>query len=528
VRHGRPLDEKEGELAARDARLMADTPRLMEVGRSILESARRTADKAPMIAAMRPQRRASDSPGLAERLLEAATIRAACEAVADHLAEWEGFMPSVYLEQGDRLRCQAVRGYWQIFDGMPATAGVIGHTFRTGETSFVPDVSRSGPYLEAVPGVRSEICVPLRAAGRVVGVLNLESQRPLHLEALEEMKAGARLLGERLTALGGVPEVSGPRRLARHAADLASLVDEAELERVTVDAARDVAGMDSAMIATDRGAGLLTVRHTAGPFAEAFRALEPAALAEMATWVAAGASCYTIGDPVGVGFMAHDPLRQAGAGAVVVLPLSGRGRSFGILVLADASLVTPRTDEVELLELLAAQTASCLQTAAALAELRDRASRDPLTGLGHHATFHAALAAARSRVPERRSPVVLMLDIDGFKAINDSRGHAAGDEMLREMTVALSGALRGQDHLFRLGGDEFAALIEVEEAEAALEVGNRLSQAARHEAGATVSIGVAVPGPEESDAALLARADRALYAVKREGGDGERLAEPPA
>jgi len=475
---------------------------------------------------MLPQRRSSDSPGLGDRLREAATIRGACEAVVEHLAEWDDLMPSVFLEQGDRLRCQAVRGYWQIFDGMPASAGVVGHTFRSGEPSFVPDVSASEHYLEAVPGVRSEICVPLRAAGRVVGALNVESQRPLHLEVLEEMKACTRLLGERLTDFGGVPTLTGARRLARHAADLASLVEETELERVTVDAARDVAGMDSAMIATDRAAGVLTVRHAAGPFGEAFRALEPPALAQMATWVAAGGSCYTIGDPVGAGFMAHDPLRQAGAGAVVVLPLSGRGRSFGILVLADRSLVTPRTDEVELLELLAAQTASCLQTAAALAELRDRASRDPLTGLGHHATFHAALAAARSRVPGGRGPIVVMLDIDGFKAVNDSRGHAAGDQMLREMSVALSGALRSEDHLFRIGGDEFAALVDVETSERALEVGARLTQAASREARATISIGIAVPGPDESDAAVLARADRALYAVKRAGGDGERLAEP--
>src|SRR3954469_17786269 len=81
------------------------------------------------------------SAGRLERELAAATtVREAAEAVVEHLAR-RGLMPSVYLEEGGRLRCQAVRGYWQIYDGVPATAGVIGRTFRTGETCVIEDVA---------------------------------------------------------------------------------------------------------------------------------------------------------------------------------------------------------------------------------------------------------------------------------------------------------------------------------------------------------------------------------------------------
>jgi diguanylate cyclase (GGDEF)-like protein len=96
--------------------------------------------------------------------------------------------------------------------------------------------------------------------------------------------------------------------------------------------------------------------------------------------------------------------------------------------------------------------------------------------------------------------------------------------MLREVAGALCRALRPQDRLFRIGGDEFAALVDVRDAARAVEVGQRLNAAARREAGTTVSVGIAVPRPGESDTALLARADRALYAVKRAGGDAEQLA----
>ena len=69
---------------------------------------------------------------LESELAAATSAPEASEVVVEHLAR-KGLMPSVYLEDGGRLRCQAVRGYWQIYDGMPATAGVIGRTFRTGE-----------------------------------------------------------------------------------------------------------------------------------------------------------------------------------------------------------------------------------------------------------------------------------------------------------------------------------------------------------------------------------------------------------
>ena len=71
--------------------------------------------------------------------------------------------------------------------------------------------------------------------------------------------------------------------------------------------------------------------------------------------------------------------------------------------------------------------------AAAVLELRERAARDPLTGLGHHATFHDTLPASAGRRRQGRAAAVLIADVDGFKDINDTRGHAAGDDVLRAM-----------------------------------------------------------------------------------------------
>jgi diguanylate cyclase (GGDEF)-like protein len=197
----------------------------------------------------------------------------------------------------------------------------------------------------------------------------------------------------------------------------------------------------------------------------------------------------------------------------------------GLLLLADRQARRPPTELVELLELLAAQTAAALRTAAALSELRTRATTDPLTGLGHHGTFHDALAAARSA----GEPLALLLaDVDGFKTINDTRGHQAGDRVLRATAAALSGAMRRGDAVFRIGGDEFAALVRAADAHEAFAAGARLRAAAAVVPDVTVSVGVALPAPDEPDATLIARADAALYRVKGAGRDGVALAPAPA
>ena len=444
--------------------------------------------------------------------------------VADHLAEDERLLPSVYLEQAGRLRCHAQRGYWQVFDGMPPWAGVIGRTFSTGEPTVVVDVAAAPDYLEAIPGVRGEVCVPVRAAGRTAGVINVESRQPLAERVLEEAKACARLLGQRLDALGGHSTVSPAQRLARHAAKLAAMVQAEEIEAAVVAAARDVSGMDSAMVATTGPAGAPVPGRTAGPLGAVLRGMDSAGLGRMYSWVRAGTSCYTVGSAEGAGFADADFLREAGAGTLVLLPLPGVGEHLGMLAMASRATVVIDTEMVELLELLAAQAGSSLQTAAAVAELRERAARDPLTGLGHHASFHDALQRARADLGSTEAAAVLLIDVDGFKSINDTHGHAAGDQVLRDMARVLSAALRDGDELFRIGGDEFAALARVTSAGEALELGRRLSAAASRDGGTTISVGVALPVDGEPEAGLLARADAALYSVKRGGRNAVELA----
>jgi diguanylate cyclase (GGDEF)-like protein len=469
--------------------------------------------------------RVSSSGGRLERALASApSVRDASAVVVEHLAR-TGLMPSVYLEQGGRLRCQASRGYWQVYDGMPSSAGVIGRTFRTGTVTVVNDIADHAEWVESVPSVVAEVCAPLKVGERTVGVINADSPTRPDDGVRWEVERCADLLSRRIEQLGG-PEtcVLPAQRLARAVARMSVLEDPEDIVRETVRSALELAGFESAMVALADGHGSLYVHHAEGPFAVVFSDLAVAELDAIANWVTLGTSSYTVAETSGRGFAGHETLRGAGAASLAVLPLTVAGHRLGILVLADRLPHRLATDHVELLELLAVQAAGGLRMAAAVLELRERAARDPLTGLGHHATFHDALPKVRGATPEHRHTAVLIADVDGFKAINDTRGHAAGDDVLRAMAGLLRAAAPSGGRAFRIGGDEFALVFECDGAADAEQIGWQLRSDARDRLGSTLSVGLALATGDETDEALVARADEALYEVKRLGRDGVKLA----
>jgi diguanylate cyclase (GGDEF)-like protein len=153
------------------------------------------------------------------------------------------------------------------------------------------------------------------------------------------------------------------------------------------------------------------------------------------------------------------------------------------------------------------------------------AALDALTGIANRGTFDRAVRQAQARPHD---PVtVLLIDTDKFKQINDTAGHAAGDDALRAIAAALGAQLREEDLLARLGGDEFAALLPDAAPGEARRIAAAMVEAVRQipDCPATVSIGVAAGVAADLPAAVR-RADQAMYRVKRRGGDGvEECAE---
>ena len=450
---------------------------------------------------------------LEEALAAARGVQDACRRTVDVLAAHGYPMPSVYLERGGRLRCFATRGYWQILDGLPPASGVLGRTFTTGGPIELGDVDRVPDYLAVAPRVRAEACVPIPMVGAVVGVLNVESADALPAGTAAVLTRVAAVLGRRIGQLGGPPGESPAQRLVRHTAAITSRTTEAEVLASALEAAMDLAGFASAA-ALVRGGESLAVARTGGRLAEPLAGLDVAALGLLTDRVLLGISSYTSGPPA-EGTEGYDELARLGAASVIGVPMTLGGDVFGLLLLVDERNLRPATSTVELLELLGTQTAVCVRAARIVGTLRDRATLDPLTGLGHHATFTHAL---HERVHPHRT-AVYAIDVDHFKTVNDTLGHQAGDRLLVTIADALAADLREGDTLYRIGGDEFAALVEVRDAADARGIGDRLVATARR-LGHSVSVGVAIARPGETGEAVLGRADRSLYRVKRTGRDG--------
>ncbi len=166
--------------------------------------------------------------------------------------------------------------------------------------------------------------------------------------------------------------------------------------------------------------------------------------------------------------------------------------------------------------------------------MSQRAFTDPLTNLASRSLFrsrldHANELAARSGL----TPAVLFIDIDDFKTVNDSLGHAAGDDLLTEVGQRIRRALRSGDTAARMGGDEFAILVESATVEEATQLADRVLRLLRdpfaiggHTLPIRISIGVAVATSTSAPGDLLRDADTAMYVAKAAGKDRHATFEP--
>ncbi|MBA2592877.1 MAG: EAL domain-containing protein [Pseudomonadota bacterium] len=156
-----------------------------------------------------------------------------------------------------------------------------------------------------------------------------------------------------------------------------------------------------------------------------------------------------------------------------------------------------------------------------------------MTGLPNRALLLDRLTQTLARAEREQQPsAVLFLDLDRFKAINDSLGHAVGDELLRQAAERLRTAIRKEDTVARIGGDEFVILMaEIGDAENAAGIASKVLAALRvpfvieeHELSVSASCGIAISPADGTEApVLLQRADTALYQCKADGGGGYRL-----
>jgi diguanylate cyclase (GGDEF)-like protein len=210
--------------------------------------------------------------------------------------------------------------------------------------------------------------------------------------------------------------------------------------------------------------------------------------------------------------------RRVGVASMICVPLVHDGIAVGVLKVMASTPNAFGDEEVETLRLLSGLVAAHLTHAEAFEAVSRESRIDSLTGLANRRAYDERLRAEVDRAFRMDAPLSLCLfDLDGFKAVNDSLGHLAGDGVLVAVGRLLR-ATRSTDDAFRIGGDEFALVLRDTGLEAAEVVVERVQDAMRSEGlgGGTVTASAGVAqADDDSPASLHASADARLYAAKQ-------------
>ena len=407
---------------------------------------------------------------------------------------------------------------------------LAGIAWEIGETVCVDDAAGlEGLVREAevaAERIHGAAALPLRAGDRViaVGVLARASAEPIDAELRQTLHSIAVQLGHfaerRVAERRLAEETVALAAVSRATRKLTDAVDAPTARQAICEAALEISGATVAFLALpDAEDGGLTIRalypgdNTPGP-AHHYPPDAPSAAIR----------AYQTGEMVFLPDICdhpdadHERARESGLVSGLVQPILREGRPLGVLGVAWATRQATLDRSTRLLvRLLSDEAAMALSRVELVGRLEAAARTDPLTGLANVRAWQEHLARELAAAARDGRPVaVALLDLDGFKALNDARGHLHGDRVLRASAAAWQAQLRQGDLLARLGGDEFAVLLPGCRPDNAVILAERLRGATEE---VTTSVGIAYWDGSEALPTLMQRVDGALYAAKAAGRD---------
>ena len=370
-------------------------------------------------------------------------------------------------EEGKELVRRAATAAGQAVDIPPllldGERGITVAVACSGETIYLPDVQQDRRYIEAGLESRSELCVPLKVGERVIGVLNVESEK---LDAFDQadMQLLSTLADQAALAIKNARlfeeeerRVAQLRAISEVGKDIASILDLDELLQRVVNLLVEVFGYYYAnVLMVDEEAQEIVVTASAGHTGRAFEGFRLKIGEQGITgWVAGS------GEPLLANDVDKEPRYNfveelADTKSELAVPIKLKGKVIGVL---DVQSNEPGVfDEMDLsaLTTLADQLAVAIENARLYQETHRLAITDGLTGLYNRRHFYDLLEREVETVKRYDGHVsLIMLDIDGFKTYNDIYGHLVGDALLRELAQLLARDIRKVDIAARYGGDEF-------------------------------------------------------------------------
>jgi diguanylate cyclase (GGDEF)-like protein len=423
--------------------------------------------------------------------------------------------------------------------GTSVRAAAIQIPITTGKPAYVVATYPSATLSNAIDSQRLRILVPILLLGLILiaGAVFAADRISRALTELAGRAAGltrGRPSGDELSQLGAtIDEISGEltTRMGELEAERGRFKETLQRYGETLAATHDLtalveAVLDTAVQATRaRGGRLLLYDAERGEAIEQHRIGTARSLrSELPSVVAAGDGLE------GEALATHESRVTQVPRAMLAVPILREHHLLGLVTAVDPEEGAFSDDDVEALSALAVQAGVAIENARLHRVVERQAVTDALTGLANRRQFYEVLGREYERAQRFGQPVsLILLDIDDFKQINDSRGHLAGDAVLHSVAATLSEVIREIDLAARYGGEEFAVLLPQTGPDGAANLAERLRSeiAARsirfgtdEITGVTASFGVAAgPVNEQTQIDLIASADAALYQAKREGKD---------
>jgi len=411
--------------------------------------------------------------------------------------------------------------------GMRATVegeGVTRWAINYVEPVVVPDVALEPRYKESRASIRSMVAVPIVGKRRGAGAIEVESrhlaafgeqdvevlsaiagQISVAISALDRRDALARIygLGQRVAAATTVEQVV--------ASALDFLVDQFDYQLTSI----FLLDRDDRLYAAG-------VRGPYGAAGVEFGWKLPTGKG-IVSWAARNKRAALVSD------VHSDPRYYealASARSELAVPLLFGDRLVGVLNIESSEMGFFDEEDRQLVEVIASHLATAISNLASQTTLREQAVRDPLTGLFNRHYFNSIIAPELSRSDRYAHAFsVMMLDVDGFRAVNNRFGHLRGDEVLQQVAVFLNENVRTSDRVIRYGGDEFLVFMPETEEDAANLVAERLHDrillVPRRTGIGDLDIGLSIgiytrrPGDTRSLESLLAEVDRRMYGDKK-------------
>ncbi len=410
--------------------------------------------------------------------------------------------------------------------------GLTQWAYRNAQPAIVPNVLEDERYDRAREVIRSFMAVPIVGRKGPIGVIDVASER---LAAFDEqdLQVVSALASQISAAISALRRRDSLTRIYSFGQRLATASTPDQAIASTLDFLVEQFDFELSAILLMGEGELLSVAGLRGPYREGG--------IEVGTTVSTGIGI--IGwvaesrRPLLVPNVKDDPRyfeAFSGTRSELAVPVLFGGNLLGVINVESKRPEFFDDEDRQLLEVVANHLAIALSNLAAQGVLREQAIRDPLTGLFNRHYFNSIVASEFSRADRYDRPLsLMMIDVDGFRAINNEFGHLRGDEVLREVAQMLERSVRGADRVIRYGGDEFLVLMPETNGRGDVNaVCDRLRSRIKEIPSQTgiegymidLSIGFYTrePHEERSLEAILEEVDRRMYADKRGKNDDSR------